>query len=39
MTLHRTLVGVGGIALALSLAGCAGPPWTLARTPEAIALR
>ncbi|MGH7060153.1 MAG: hypothetical protein ACREFH_07205 [Stellaceae bacterium] len=39
MTLHRTLAGVGAIALVLALAACAGPPWTLARSPEAIALR
>jgi len=28
-----------GIAVALSLAACAGPPWTLSQSPTEISLR
>jgi hypothetical protein len=28
-----------GVMLLLGLAGCGGPPWTLSKSPEAIAVR
>jgi hypothetical protein len=39
MSRLRGIAAVGAIALMLALAACAGPPWTLARSPDAIALR
>lgn len=39
MSMKRGLAAAGAIVLVATLAACAGPPWTLARSPEAIALR
>jgi hypothetical protein len=39
MSRLRGITRLGAIALMLALTACAGPPWTLARSRDAIALR